>query len=162
MILKLKIILSPLHPLILSQRSRLILFAFLLIPLVLALFPFGWLGIVLPSFGSWLDSFFFNDWIHALGHGTIFCLLGLALLIAFPKLRSRLLIFYALILVAAVEQEFFQLLYKQHLFVFDDSRDIFTDLIGAALALLLIRYLLPRVIPAPNSSAVSKSSQSHD
>lgn len=145
-----------------SRRSRLILFALLLtIPLALALFPFGWLGIVLPSFGRWLDAFFFNDWIHALGHGTIFFLLGLALLISFPKLRSRLVIFFVLMLAAAVGQEFFQLLYKQHLFVFDDSRDILTDLIGASLALLFVSYLLPRFIPAPKPSPLPQSSKSH-
>jgi hypothetical protein len=143
-------------------NPKTLLVSVLVLALALALFPFGWLGLEVPSFGAWLDGFFFNDWIHALGHSTIFFLLGLALLMAFPKLRPRLLIFYALILVVAVGQEFFQLLYKQHLFVFDDSRDIVTDLIGATLALLLVRYLLPRFSPAPHPSPVHKPSKSYD
>jgi hypothetical protein len=135
-------------------RKRLFIIVLaLLIPLGLALFPFGWLGLEVPAFGSWMDGFFVNDWIHALGHGTIFLILGLALLLIFSALRARLWLYYTVILAAGIGQEFFQLLFKKQLLVFDDSRDIFTDLIGATVALLLWRFVLSKIfLPTPTPS----------
>jgi len=138
-------------------RKRLFIIGIaLLIPLGLALFPFGWLGLEVPAFGSWMDGVFVNDWVHALGHGTIFLILGLALLLVFPVLRTRLWLYYTLILAAGIGQEFFQLLFKKQLLVFDDSRDILTDLIGATVAFLLWRFVLSKFflpVPAPTDAA---------
>lgn len=128
-----------------SRARPIVIAGVLLIPVALALFPFGWLGLVVPGFGNWLDGVFFNDWVHALGHGTIFFILGLALLALFPALPKRLWLFYLCILLGGVGQEFFQLLFKRQLLVFDDSRDIVTDLVGATLAVIVVCYAWPKL-----------------
>ena len=129
-------------------RSRLFLLAFALITLALAIFPIGWLGEIWHPFGGWLWRVFPNAWAHAAGHIAIFGLVGLAALFAFPSLRTKLWLYFTLILAAGIAQEFFQLLYKQRSIVRDDFRDLGTDLIGAALAFLIVRYLLPNLLLA--------------
>ena len=41
-------------------------------------------------------------------------------------------------MLAGVGQEFFQMLYKQRLLLFDDSRDLLTDLAGIILAFVIV------------------------
>lgn len=113
-----------------------------------ALFPLGWLGEVWPALGRWLGWVFATAWAHAAGHMLIFLCLGLAALSVFPGLRARPRTYFAWMCMAAVSQETFQLLYKRRWPVFDDVRDVLTDLIGLALAFALVRYLFPALKPA--------------
>ena len=110
----------------------------LLILLGLTLFPFGWLGELWPAFGYALDRVFATDGRHAIGHATLFFLLGLLALVVVPSLPARPWRYLGLLLLAGVGQEFFQLLYKGRLLIFDDSRDLLTDLVGIALAFVVI------------------------
>ena len=105
----------------------------LLALLALTLFPFGWLGQLWPAFGRALDGVFSTDGRHAVGHASLFVLLGLAAL-ALPWLRARPRRYLSLMLLAGVGQEFFQMLYKGQLLLFDDSRDLLTDLAGVLVA----------------------------
>jgi hypothetical protein len=110
----------------------------LIVMLALTLFPFGWLGELWPAFGHGLDLVFSNDQRHAIGHGSLFCLLGLLTLMVIPRLRARPWRYAGLLVLAGVGQEFFQMLYKQRLLLFDDSRDLLTDLAGIILAFVIV------------------------
>jgi len=110
----------------------------LLVLLALILFPFGWLGQQSPAFGRMLDDVFSTDGRHALGHAALFCLLGLAVQIELPQLRARPLCYLSILLLVGIGQEFFQLLYKRRLLLFDDGRDLLTDLVGIIVAFALL------------------------
>lgn len=136
-----------------SQKSFVRLLKYfgpIIIILALVLFPFGWLGEQIPAFGLFLGWLFATAREHAIGHSLLFLLLGLALLLSFPTLAKRPWRYAGLMLLVAIFQECFQLLYKARPIVFDDMRDIATDLIGAALALGLV--LLWRLQVDKNSS----------
>jgi hypothetical protein len=120
--------------------------------LALALFPIGWLGEVYAPLGGLLDGAFGSDAAHAVAHALIFLLIGAALLAAFPALRSRPLLYFGLLLGAALCQEGIQLLYKQRPLVYDDFRDIGVDLLGMAAAFALARLRGEREQPAPPGS----------
>ena len=111
----------------------------LLLLLALVLFPFGWLGEQIPGFGLFLGWLFASAREHAIGHTLLFLLLGLAALFPFPGLARRPWHYLGLMLLVAIFQEGFQLLYKARPLVFDDFRDLVTDMIGSLLALGLIR-----------------------
>jgi hypothetical protein len=110
----------------------------LLVLLALALFPFGWLAELWPIFNTALGRLFPTATEHAVGHTTLFFCLGLLALTVIPALRARPWGYLALILLVGMGQESFQLLYKQRPFVFDDARDLVTDLFGALVAFALV------------------------
>ena len=106
--------------------------------LALVLFPFGWLGEIWRPFGRVVDDLFPTAWEHAIGHASLFCLLGLLALVIIPALLRRPWRYLGLLLLAGVGQEAFQLLYKRRLLLFDDMRDLATDLAGLLLAFGLV------------------------
>ncbi len=108
-----------------------------LILLALALFPFGWLGQVWPGFGEVLWWVFPSEGRHDIGHATLFGLLGLLLLIAFPSLRGRPWLYFCLILLAGIGEETFQVIYKGGLNLPDTLGDLSFDLIGALITLII-------------------------
>ena len=110
----------------------------LLALLACTLFPFGWLGELWPAFGHGLELVFSNDGRHAIGHAALFCLLGLAALAVLPRLRTRPMPYLGLLLLVGVGQEFFQMLYKGRLLLFDDTRDLLTDLVGMVVAFAVV------------------------
>jgi hypothetical protein len=121
-----------------SLLGRLARLAPLMVMLALTLFPFGWLGERWPAFGRGLDLLFSTDQRHAIGHASLFCLLGLLTLMVVPRLRARPWHYVGLLVLAGVGQEFFQMLYKRRLLLFDDSRDLLTDLAGIILAFVIV------------------------
>jgi hypothetical protein len=122
-----------------SGNSVLARLAPLLVMLALTLFPFGWLGTLWPAFGRGLDVVFSNDGRHAIGHAALFCLLGLVALTVLPGLRERPWRYSGgLMLLVGVGQELFQMLYKGRLLLFDNSRDLLTDLAGVVVAFAIV------------------------
>ena len=119
-------------------RSLARLWPLLLLTLII-LFPLGWLGEVVPAFGSFTGWLFGTVEAHAIGHAMQFTLLGLGLLLIFPKMRRKPWLYAGILLAVAVGQECFQLVYKQRPIVFDDIRDLATDMIGMAIAIGLIQ-----------------------
>lgn len=101
--------------------------------LAIVLFPFEWLGLYWWQLGALIDYLFPTEVQHSFGHATLFALLGIMALCAFPALRERPAR-YAWLLLAGVGQELFQLLFKQRPIAFDDGRDLLMDAIGLALA----------------------------
>jgi hypothetical protein len=110
----------------------------LTVGLALVLFPFGWLGQIWHPFGRVIDDLFSTVQAHAIGHTSLFCLLGLLVLAIFPALRRHPCRYLGLLLLAGVGQEAFQLLYKGRLLLFDDVRDLVTDLLGLLLAFAIV------------------------
>jgi len=110
----------------------------LLVLLTLTLFPFGWLGQRWPTFGRGLDQVFSTDGRHAVGHAALFCLLGCAALMVLPHLRARPVRYLSMLLLVGVGQELFQLLYKGRPLLFDDGRDLLTDLAGIVVAFAMV------------------------
>jgi hypothetical protein len=122
----------------LRLRGALPRLAALAIGLALVLFPIGWLGEIWRPFGRVVDDLFSTVWAHAIGHASLFCLLGLLALAIFPALRRRPWRYLGLLLLAGVGQEAFQLLYKGRLLLFDDMRDLVTDLVGLLAAFAIV------------------------
>jgi hypothetical protein len=85
-----------------------------------------------------IDELFPTVWAHAIGHASLFCLLGLLALAVIPALRRRPWPYLGLLLLAGVGQEMFQLLYKGRPLAFDDARDLVTDLAGLLAALAIV------------------------
>jgi hypothetical protein len=116
----------------------------LLAILLIVIFPFGWLANLLPAFGQFTGALFPDVNAHAVGHTTIFLLFGLTLLGVFPHLRRHPWRYLALLLLAGLAQEGFQLAYKQRPIEFDEFRDLATDLFGGlaafAIAMLIARW----------------------
>lgn len=123
----------------LTSRRCLLLLLLLLIP---ALFPIGWLGEISPPVHAGLTAVFASDAAHAMAHSAIFFTVGIALLLTFPKLRTRPLLYCAIMLALGVAQEAFQLLYKQRPIVFDEFRDLATDTFGFVVAFVVIKLLV--------------------
>lgn len=113
----------------------------LLVLLGLILFPFGWLGDLWPRFGLKLGRVFPDAQAHAVGHASLFFLLGTALLLVAPRLRSQPWRYLGLLLLVGIGQELFQLAYKQRRLVYDDFRDLVTDLCGGLVALALVMLI---------------------
>ena len=110
----------------------------LLVLLALTLFPFGWLGELWPAFGRGLDLAFPDDRRHAVGHALLFCMLGSTMLMLLPALRAKPARYLSALMLIGIGQEFFQMLYKGRLLLFDDSRDLLTDLAGIVAAFVLV------------------------
>jgi hypothetical protein len=117
----------------------------LLVLLSLTLFPFGWVGELWPAFGRGIDQAFPTDGWHAIGHAGLFFMLGLAALWVLPQLRTRPLRYLGLLMLIGVGQEFFQMLYKCRLLLFDNSRDLLTDVVGVLLAFVVVWFWQRRV-----------------
>jgi hypothetical protein len=122
------------HP----QLSRLARYAPLLALLALTLFPFGWLGRLWPAFGRTLDRLFSTDAWHAVGHASLFFVLGLVALSLLPGLRARPWRYFGVMLLVGAGQEFFQTLYKGRVLLFDNGRDLLTDMAGVLAAFLMV------------------------
>jgi VanZ family protein len=108
--------------------------------LVGVLFPYGVLADNFSIFRRLFYGTLGSEKMHWIGHFSIFFCLGLLLLFIFPRLRTLPLWYGLIILVSAIGQEFFQLLYKQRRVVFDDFKDIAIDLAGAVVAFGLVWF----------------------
>lgn len=102
------------------------------------LFPFDWLSEAWPAFGAVFDRVFVTARDHAIGHTTLFFLLGILALLSLARLRLHPLIYSGLLVPMALGQEALQSVFKQEAPRIGDARDLFFDLLGWSLALGLI------------------------
>jgi hypothetical protein len=121
-----------------AQTRLLARYAPLLGLLALTLFPFGWLGQLWPVFGRAIDDVFPTDTWHAVGHASLFFVLSLVALHLLPRLRAHPWWYLGLMLLVGAGQELFQMLYKGRLQLFDNSRDLLTDMAGVLVAFLVV------------------------
>jgi len=94
----------PLHnkPLSFIMQPRFLLPGLaLLAAAVLVLFPFDWLGNVWPWYAQIFDVVFATPLSHMIGHATIFFIASVLVLISFPALRYRPVLYFALMLLGA-------------------------------------------------------------
>ncbi|KAB8141714.1 hypothetical protein F8S13_18405 [Chloroflexia bacterium SDU3-3] len=107
----------------------------------ICLFPIGWLSLYTPPLRFVTDIVFATDTAHAVGHTAMFAALGALVLGVWTALRRHPWRYAALLLCAGLAQEVLQLLYKQRPVGFDEFRDLGFDLLGIALAWLVVRAL---------------------
>ena len=121
------------------------LLAGLLLLVGAALFPYGLIpfGRILsfsPALRHEMYHLFATWQAHVIGHAALFFVLGTAVLLAFPALLKRPKLYFGIILLLGVLQEFFQIVgFKHRGVVFDDIFDVAVDLTGAFVAFLLLR-----------------------
>lgn len=106
--------------------------------LAVVLFPFDWLADVWPMFRQAFEVVFVTARDHAIGHTTMFFLLGLLILLSLPLLRLRPLWYGGGMLLVAFCQEALQDLFRQRAPNLWEGRDMLFDLAGALLALGVI------------------------
>src|SRR5260370_17129689 len=114
--------------------------------LVLVLFPFDWLGNVWPGYRQVFEQVFVGAREHHIGHSTLFFIVGLLVLINFPSLRSRPLLYFGLLISAAIAQEAVQDLFKFVLPDLTDSLDLLFDAVGFTIPYLVV-CLRPPFLP---------------
>jgi hypothetical protein len=110
----------------------------LAIGLVLVLFPFDWLSNVWPAYRQVFDQVFVGAREHHIGHSTLFFIVGLILLLSFPALRTRPLLYFGLMISAAIAQELVQDLFKFVLPDLTDGLDLLFDAVGFTIAYLIV------------------------
>src|SRR5260370_15051131 len=84
----------------------------LTIGLVLVLFPFDWVANVWPAYRQVFEQVFVGAREHHIGHSTLFFIVGMLVLINFPALRTRPLLYFGLMILAAIAQELLQDIFK--------------------------------------------------
>ena len=110
----------------------------LTIGLVLVLLPFDWLANVWPAYRQVFEQVFVGAREHHIGHSALFFIVGLLVLINFPSLRSRPLLYFGLLISAAIAQEAVQDLFKFVLPDLTDSLDLLFDAVGFTIAYLVV------------------------
>ena len=111
------------------QRPYLILA--LILFMVTALFPFGWLATVWPGFSVVADFIFSTELSHIIGHFAVFGLMSGGVLLLFPGLRQRFWLYFGLMLLLGVMQEFLQIASFKHIIpAFDEALDLTMDMLG--------------------------------
>ena len=108
------------------------------IALAIVLFPFDWLTEVWPAYRQVFDRVFVTARDHAIGHSTLFFLLGLFALVVSPALCKRPLLYLGLMLLVTLGQEALQSIFKQELPNIYDGRDIPFDLLGVTVAFVVM------------------------
>lgn len=120
-----------------EQKSNMAQRPYLLLALILfvatALFPFGWLATVWPGFHTVVEFIFGTELAHIIGHFAVFALMGGGVLLLFPGLRQRFWLYFGLMLLFGLVQEFLQIASFKHIIpVFDELLDLTMDMLGAA------------------------------
>ena len=110
----------------------------LAIGVMLVLFPFDWLGNVWPAYQQVFERVFVGTREHHIGHSTLFLIVGLIVLLNFPALRTRPLLYFGLMITAAIAQELVQDLFKFVVPDLLDGLDLLFDAIGFIIAYLIV------------------------
>ena len=111
----------------------------LAIGLVLVLFPFDWISNVWPAYRQVFTQVFVGAREHHIGHSTLFFIVGLIVLLSFPALRTRPLLYFGLMISVAITQELVQDIFKLQMPDLADGLDLLFDAIGFIVAYLVVR-----------------------
>lgn len=132
------------------------------------LFPFGWLTRYSAIYRQAFDTVFGPLWVHILMHGLLYAVLayllaGLLLRVRFTEIsRYHLSLSLVLILVIALGQEGFQLLYLGRLPGGDEWLDVGVDLTGGSLGLLAFYVRARRMSQQQIADGHQVSSAAHN
>ncbi|MGZ3628414.1 MAG: hypothetical protein ACXVDN_12175, partial [Ktedonobacteraceae bacterium] len=105
---------------------------------VFVLFPFDWPGNIWPAYQQVFERVFVGAREHHIGHSTLFLLVGLMLLLSFPILRTRPLLYFGLMISAAIAQELMQDLFKFVIPDLADGLDLLFDAPGFTVAYIAV------------------------
>lgn len=104
-----------------------------------ALFPYGLIGETLPWANGALDQFS-SLTAHVVGHAGLFMMLGTAVLLTFPRLRTRPRLYLGAMLLLGVLQELLQIAgFKHRALVFDDFFDVGVDVLAALFVWFIVK-----------------------
>lgn len=109
----------------------------LILFVAICLVPYGWIASLSPVLQQLFNQVFAYRLAHIIGHSIIFVLIGALALWLIPALRRWPVVYLGLILLAALGQEGFQVLYKGQLYLADSLGDMLVDLVAAALIWML-------------------------
>jgi len=110
----------------------------LAIGVMLVLFPFDWLANVWPAYRRVFEQVFVGAREHHIGHSTLFFIVGLMVLLSFPTLRTRPVMYFGLMISAAIAQELVQDLFKFVIPDLTDGLDLLFDALGFTVAYLAV------------------------
>jgi len=121
-----------------EQKSNMAQRPYLILALILfvatALFPFGWLATVWPGFSAVANFIFGTELAHIIGHIAVFMLMGGGVLLLFPSLRQRFWLYFGLMFLLGIIQEFLQIAsFKHYIPAFDEVLDLTMDMLGATM-----------------------------
>ncbi len=105
-----------------------------------ALFPFGWLTLYSAPYRSAFTHVFASPSTHLLMHAAIFLGLGYLLAVCFSDqapTKRRLLTLIVVVVLIAILQETFQLMYKSRPPGEAEWFDLGTDTVGGAVGIIL-------------------------
>src|SRR6266567_3301110 len=111
----------------------------LAIGLVLVLFPFDWLSNAWPAYRQVFEQVFVSAREHHIGHSALFFIVGLIVLLSFPALCTRPLLYFGLMISVAIAQELVQDIFKLQMPDLADGLDLLFDAIGFIVAYLVVR-----------------------
>ena len=125
------------RPFLHVQYKPFLIFALILF-VATALFPFGWLATVSPGFRTAVNFVFGTQISHIIGHFTVFMMMGAAVLALFPALRQRFWLYFGLLLLFGLIQEFLQIASFKHIIpALDELLDLTMDMLGTGAAFYL-------------------------
>lgn len=105
-----------------------------------ALFPYGWLATHWPTFDRFTGFIFGSEAAHVAGHVGLFALLGTAVLLIFPSWRRRPSLYFGLIIVIGIVQEFLQIVsFKHRPIAANDLFDLAVDLLAAGVVFVVFQ-----------------------
>ncbi len=120
---------------------------FLLIWVLLMVFPLAWVVRFNPKLDIWFNTVFAPEWVHIVAHITLFMVIGLLIpWVFFQKspVKSKLWKTTLVVLGIGIVQEIFQLLVKQRAFDFREVFDLVVDL-GASVVGFGFYFLLSKI-----------------
>lgn len=120
-------------------RKRLPIYAVVVL-IGLAMVPYGWAAGYSSKASLIVYGVLGGAMTHIIGHFMLFALMGTAVSLLLPRLLKHPTLYFGLIFLLGVLQEFLQLVtFKQRPISFDDVFDVAVDLTGAAVAYWLLR-----------------------
>ena len=106
----------------------------------LAMVPYGWVAGYSSKASFIVYHVLGGAMTHVIGHFLLFALMGTAVTLIAPRLLKQPALYFGLMLLLGLLQEFLQLAtFKQRPISFDDGFDIVVDLAGAVVAFWLLR-----------------------
>jgi hypothetical protein len=106
--------------------------------LAIGLFPYGWLANNWPLFDQVTSLLFGLEAAHVVAHAGLFAGLGTAVLLIFPRVRQYPGMYFGIMIVVGMVQEFLQLTtFKHRPAGFGELFDLLVDLLAAGLVFVL-------------------------
>lgn len=107
-----------------------------------ALFPYGWLAENWPTFDRFTGFIFGSEAAHVAGHVGLFALLGTVVLLLIPQWQQRPHLYFGLIAILGIAQEFLQIVsFKHRPVAANDLFDLAVDLLAAGVVFVgFIRF----------------------